>query len=401
MKETGEADILEERVPYDNEPGSETPLYEHLQRCVRYTLERLGPHGLPLIGRADWNDCLNLNCFSEHPGESFQTTANRDGGVAESVFIAGLFVLATGELAALARWLGEDDDATLYELESAKMASAVGEHGWDGEWFRRAYDYFGEPVGSASEVEGKIFIEPQGICVMAGIGADDGRAQQALASVREHLATDHGVMLVQPAFTSYQLRLGEITSYPPGYKENASVFCHTNAWILIAAAISGDADGAFDYYKRTNPSARSAISAVHRCEPYCYAQTIAGRDAPTHGEAKNSWLTGTASWHLVGITQWILGIRPELEGLRIDPVLPSDWDGFTATRRWRGATYEIAVKKSKGTTGRVKSLTVDGSPVAGNLIAPAPVGAIVRVEATVESSLPDAPEPEAAPAPVA
>jgi cellobiose phosphorylase len=401
VKETGEADILDERVPYDNEPGSETPLYEHLQRCVRYTLERLGPHGLPLIGRADWNDCLNLNCFSEHPGESFQTTANRDGGVAESVFIAGLFVLATSELAALARLFGEDDDATLYELESAKMASAVGEHGWDGEWFRRAYDYFGDPVGSASEPEGKIFVEPQGICVMAGIGAEDGRAKQALASVREHLATDHGVMLVQPAFTSYQLRLGEITSYPPGYKENASVFCHTNAWILIAAALSGDADGAFDYYKRTNPSARSAISAVHRCEPYCYAQTIAGRDAPTHGEAKNSWLTGTASWHLVGITQWILGIRPELEGLRIDPVLPSDWEGFTATRRWRGATYEISVGKSKGTTGRVKSLIVDGSPVEGNLIAPAPVGAIVKIEATVESSLPDAPEPEAAPAPVA
>ncbi len=256
-------------------------------------------------------------------------------------------------------------------------------------------------MGSASEPEGKIFVEPQGICVMAGIGVDDGRAKQALASVREHLATDHGVMLVQPAFTSYQLRLGEISSYPPGYKENASVFCHTNAWILIAAALTGDADAAFDYYKRTNPSTRSAISAVHRCEPYCYAQTIAGRDAPTHGEAKNSWLTGTASWHLVGITQWILGVRPELDGLRIDPVLPSDWEGFTATRRWRGATYEIAVKKTKGTTGRVRSLTVDGSRVEGNLIPPAPVGTTVKIEATVDSSSSDVPEPEAAAAPVA
>jgi cellobiose phosphorylase len=386
IKETGDIGIVDEQVTYDNQPGSETPLYEHLERCVRYTLERLGPHGLPLIGRADWNDCLNLNCFSEQPGESFQTAANKTGGVAESVFIGGLFVLATGELAALARLLGKDEDAERWESERARMAGAVEEHGWDGEWFRRAYDYYGEPVGTKGDQEGKIFVEPQGICVMAGIGIADGRATQALASVRKRLATDHGVMLVQPAFTSYQPRLGEITSYPPGYKENASIFCHTNPWIMIAATMIGDGDGAFDYYKRTNPSARAAFSEVRRCEPYCYAQTIAGRDAPTHGEAKNSWLTGSAAWHLVAITQWILGIRPELDGLRVDPILPSDWEGFTATRQWRGATYVITVTKAKGETGRVASLTVDGKPLAGNVLPPAPAGTTVQVEASVEDS---------------
>jgi cellobiose phosphorylase len=385
IKETGDTSILGEAVQYDNQPGSEQPLYEHLQRCLRYNLDRLGPHGLPLIGRADWNDCLNLNCFSETPGESFQTTENKEGGVAESVFIAGQFVLAASELAAVARLAGHEADATEYAAEGAKMTAAIEQHGWDGEWFRRAYDYFGDPVGTHTNREGQIFIEPQGICIMAGIGAEDGKATKALASVKKHLATDHGVMLVQPAFTSYDLKLGEITSYPPGYKENASIFCHTNPWIMIASTLDGDGDAAFDYYRSTNPSTRAAISEVHRCEPYCYAQTIAGRDAASHGEAKNSWLTGAASWNLVAITQWILGVRPELDGLRIDPVLPATWEGITARRRWRGATYEITVRKAAGVAGRVKRLTVDGKPVDGSLVAPAPAGATVKVEATIEA----------------
>jgi cellobiose phosphorylase len=384
LKETGDASILDVPLPYDNAPGSQTLLYEHLQRALRYTLGRLGPHGLPLIGRADWNDCLNLNCFSETPGESFQTTENRTGGAAESVFIAGLFALAAGELAGIADLRGSPDDAKAYQVAAERMRATISEHGWDGAWFRRAYDYYGHPVGSVANDEGQIFIEPQGICVLGGAGLDNGQAAHALTSVGERLATDHGVVLQQPAYSRYQVELGEISSYPPGYKENAGIFCHTNPWITIAEAILGNGTRAFDYYTRINPSAREGISEIHRCEPYVYAQMIAGPDAPTHGEAKNSWLTGAAAWSFVAVTQWILGIRPDFGGLRVDPVLPAAWRGFRATRRFRGATYEITVRKVVGGSGRVHRLTVDGARIDGNLVPLAPSGTVVHVEATVD-----------------
>ena len=383
LKETGDAAVLDEPVPYDNEPGSATPLYEHLERAVRYTLDRLGPHSLPLIGRADWNDCLNLNCFSDTPGESFQTTVNRADGSAESVFIAGLFILAARELADLARLRGLAGSAAGYLAAADKMAAAVVEHGWDGAWFRRAYDYFGNAVGSSENDEGQIFVEPQGICVLAGVGVENGIATRALDSVRERLATEHGIVLVHPAYRRYHVELGEISSYPPGYKENAGVFCHTNPWVMIGEAMIGRGDAAFDYYRRINPSAREDLSELHRCEPYVYAQMIAGKEAATHGEAKNSWLTGTAAWNLVAISQWILGIRAELDGLRIDPVLPAAWPGFTATRRFRGVTYEISVRKPAGLTGRVGLVCVDGVPIEGTLVPPAEPGRTVVVEATV------------------
>ncbi|GAB2607516.1 glycosyl transferase [Streptomyces capparidis] len=384
LKETGDLSVLDEPVPYDNDESTAAPLYEHLQRSLRYTLDRLGPHGLPLIGRADWNDCLNLNCFSDTPGESFQITENREGGVAESVFIAGLFTLAARELAGIAELYGRSEEVAGYREAAEKMAGTITEHGWDGDWFRRAYDYHGEVIGSSENDEGQIFIEPQGMCVIGGVGLEDGLAARALASVRERLASRHGIVLQQPPYSRYRLELGEISSYPPGYKENAGIFCHTNPWIMIAEAMVGNGDDAFDYYKRINPSAREEISDQHRCEPYVYAQMIAGPDAPTHGEAKNSWLTGTAAWNYVAITQWILGIRPDFDGLRLDPVLPAAWEGFTATRRFRGATYEITVTKPAGTRGRVRRLTVDGREVPGTLLPPAPAGSVVRVEAVIE-----------------
>jgi cellobiose phosphorylase len=383
VKETGDREILDEPIPYDNEEGSETPLYEHLRRALAYTLDRLGPHGLPLIGKADWNDCLNLNTFSEEPGEPFQTAPQREGGVAESVFIAGQFVLAAEELARLAELHGLADDAVRDRAERKRMIGAVREHCWDGEWFRRAYDFVGEVVGSAENEEGQIWIEPQGICVMAGIGLDDGTAERALESVASRLGTPHGLVLLDPAYTRYHVELGEISSYPPGYKENGGVFCHANPWIVIADAMTGDPDRAFDHYLRINPSAREVLADVHRCEPYVYAQMIAGKEAPTHGEAKNSWLTGSAAWNFVAITQWILGIRPEHEGLRIDPCLPADWEGYEAVRRFRGATYRISVRKPRGVTGRVFSVTVDGRPIGGNVVSPARAGADVVVEAFV------------------
>jgi cellobiose phosphorylase len=388
LKESGDWSILDELVEYDNRPGTETSLYEHLQRSLRYTLDRLGPHGLPLIGRADWNDCLNLNTFSDTPGESFQTTTNKDGKVAESVFIAGLFVLAAKEMAQISKSANQRGSKAArqqignqqFYLEAAQqMEAIVLEHGWDGEWFLRAYDDFGHKVGSHECEEGQVFIEPQGFCVMAGMGLNDGRAEKALAAVKECLATPHGIILQQPAYSQYYLHLGEISSYPPGYKENAGIFCHTNPWIMIAEAMLGHGDQAHDYYTRINPSAREAISEVHRCEPYVYAQMIAGRDAPIHGEAKNSWLTGTAAWNYVAITQWILGIRPTYTGLQIAPVIPGNWPGFKARRVFRGVTYHISVDRvGKGNTA---SLTVDGQPIEGNIVPPPPSG---QAEVVVE-----------------
>jgi len=368
LKETGDVRLLDERVPYDGTPGTETALYEHLQRALRFTLDRLGPHGLPLIGRADWNDCLNLNCFSDTPGESFQTTANRDGNVAESVFLAGLFLLASQEMIGIARFHHRLPDVEAFLLAVREMENAVWKAGWDGQWFRRAFDSFGRPVGSQECDEGQIFIEPQGMCVMAGLGIVDGRARAALDSVAARLATSHGILLLQPAYSRYYLHLGEISSYPPGYKENAGIFCHTNPWIMIAETKIGRGDLAFDYYRRINPSLREEISDLHRCEPYVYAQMIAGRDAPSHGEAKNSWLTGSAAWAHVAMTQWILGIRPEYEGLRIDPCIPSSWDGFSARRTFRGRTFQIVVRNPDGVCQGVAEMKVDGVDVPGVVV---------------------------------
>ncbi len=391
VKETGDWGILGEPVPYDNQPGSEMPLYEHLQRSIQYTLDRLGPHGLPLIGRADWNDCLNLNCFSDAPGQSFQTTTNKEGKVAESVFIAGLLVLACKEMAVLSekleeKWQKDGWNSSLlpcqfYLSKACEMEKTIWQHGWDGEWFRRAYDDFGHVLGSQENDEGRIFIEPQGICVMAGLGLKDGRAAQALDSVAEHLATPHGIVLHQPAFTRYYLHLGEISSYPGGYKENAGVFCHTNPWIMVAEVRLGRGDKAHDYYLRINPSRREDLSEVHRCEPYVYAQMIAGKDAARPGEAKNSWLTGTAAWNYVAITQWILGIRPSYDGLEITPVMPSAWTGFEAEREFRGVRYIIHVER-RGPGNGVR-LEVEGCPVAGTVIPLPPEGTAevhIRVE---------------------
>jgi cellobiose phosphorylase len=366
IKETGDWPVLDAPVMYDNQPGSESPLYEHLERSFSYVADRTGPHGLPLIGRADWNDCLNLNCYSTTPGQSFQTTTNKDGKVAESVFIGGLLVLTAKEMAGLAEQRMGEAEGRRYLDIAARMEAIVRSSGWDGEWFRRAYDDSSQPVGSRNCAEGKIFIEPQGMCVMAGIGLDDGAARQALDSVRNYLSTPHGIVLQQPAYTHYDPALGEISSYPPGYKENGGVFCHTNPWIMIAEAKCGRGDRALDYYLRINPSAREGISEVHRCEPYVYAQMIAGRDASTPGEAKNSWLTGTAAWNYVAITKWILGIRPELNGLRVEPVLPPDWQGFSAVRVFRGVRYEIQIER-KG-AGNTVHLQANGKDLDGTVI---------------------------------
>ncbi|MEO8215156.1 MAG: hypothetical protein ABI560_18295, partial [Myxococcales bacterium] len=383
IKETGDYAILDEQVPFDNDLKNSATLFEHLKRSFHHVLNNLGPHGLPLIGRADWNDCLNLNCFSETPDESFQTTGNRVGRTAESVFIAGMFVGVAPDYAYLARKVGQVEEAKQAESESAKMTAVVLKDGWDGDWFLRAYDFFGKKVGSKENKEAQIFIEPQGFCVMAGIGAKTGEAKKALDAVKERLDTRYGIVLNNPAFTEYHVELGEISTYPPGYKENAGIFCHNNPWIMIAETVLGRGDRAFEYYKKITPAYLEEISEIHRLEPYVYAQMIAGKDAVRHGEAKNSWLTGTAAWNFVAISQYILGVRPEYEGLMVQPCIGKDVPSFTITRRCRGAEYQIRVKNS-GTGGTAPAkLTVDGKPVKGNLVPYAAAGATVIVDCEV------------------
>ncbi len=368
VRETGDISILNETVPYDNDMSVATSLMEHLKRSLDYIINHKGPHNLPLIGRADWNDCLNLNCFSEHPGESFQTFGPSEGPVAESVFIAGMFVKYGEEYAQLAELLGDTAEAERARKEVKVMYDAILADGWDGEWFVRAYDAYSNKVGSKECEEGQIFIEPQGFCVLAGVGVEEGLAKKALDSVKERLDTKYGVMILQPAYTKYHLELGEITSYPPGYKENAGIFCHNNPWVSIAETVIGRGDRAFEIYQKTCPAYVEEISEIHRTEPYVYSQMVAGRDAKFHGEAKNSWLTGTAAWTFVNISQYILGVYPTHTGLSINPCVPKGFGDFTLTRAFREGVYNITVKNPQNVEKGVVSLTVDGAKVDGHII---------------------------------
>ena len=368
IKETGDFSILDEMVPFNNDVSKAQPLFEHLTRSFQYTVTHKGPHGLPLIGRADWNDCLNLNCFSDKPGESFQTFGPSEGPVAESVFIGGMFVKYGKEYAQLCRLTGREDLAAAADREVDTMYAAVLDAGWDGDWFVRAYDAFSQKIGSKECEEGQIYIEPQGFCVLAGIGVKEGLAQRALDSVKERLDTRYGIMILQPAYTRYYLNLGEVSSYPPGYKENAGIFCHNNPWVSIAETVIGRGNRAFEIYQKTCPAYNEEISEIHRTEPYVYAQMVAGRDARFHGEAKNSWLTGTAAWTFVNISQAILGIQPEFGGLGIDPCIPEDFGDFSVTRQFRGATYYITVQNPNHVQKGIQSLTVDGKAVEGHVV---------------------------------
>jgi cellobiose phosphorylase len=368
IKETGDFSILDEQVPFDNDERLAQPHFEHLKRSFYHTVNNLGPHGLPLIGRADWNDCLNLNCFSNDPNESFQTTSNRAGRTAESLMIAGQFVLYGREFAALCRRIGKAEEAAAAEQHVDRMVAAVLEHGWDGEWFLRAYDFFGNKVGSRENEEGRIFIESQGFCTMAGIGLGDGKVEKALDSVKRWLDCDVGLVLHQPAFTRYRLEYGEISSYPPGYKENAGVFCHNNPWIMIGETVLGRGEQAFEYYRKIAPAYVEDMSDRRKLEPYVYAQMVAGRDAYRPGEAKNSWLTGTAAWNYYAITQFILGIKPGYDALEIDPCIPPAWDGFKVTRIFRGVTYRIKVRNPRHVSKGIRRVALDGDIVSGSAI---------------------------------
>lgn len=385
IKETGDFSILDEMVPFDNDDSLSQPLMEHLRRSFNFTVNHLGPHGLPLIGRADWNDCLNLNCFSAHPGESFQTTGPSEGPVAESVFIGGMFVKYGRSYAEICRRLGREEEAQACEGHIAKMEEAVLSSGWDGKWFLRAYDAFSKPVGSHANEEAHIFIEPQGMCVMAGIGKETGQAAMAMESVHARLETKYGVKLNDPPFVRYHLELGEISSYPPGVKENAGIFCHNNPWITCAEAELGHGNEAWELYRKICPAYLEDISDIHRTEPYVYSQMIAGVDSPRFGEAKNSWLTGTSAWTFLSISQAILGIKPDYDGLRIEPCLPDCIDGYTVHRFFRGTMLDIEVKRvfNADEEHHAKGLVVDGKALEGNVVAVKPNACRMKVEVFV------------------
>jgi cellobiose phosphorylase len=366
IKETGDYSILEEEVPFNS--GKKATIFDHLEASFMHVVNNLGPHDLPLIGHADWNDCLNLSAFSEKPGESFQTVSNKDDSPAESVMIAGMFLTAGPDFVYLAQKIDKNELAKKAESELEKMKEAVNEAGRDDEWFLRAYDYYGDKIGAKGNQYAEIFIEPQGFCIMGGIGLDDGFAEKTLNSVNKRLNSEHGLMILDPTIKEYQINLGEVSSYPPGYKENGAIFCHNNPWIIIAETIVGNGDRAFEYYSKIAPAYREKISEVHRTEPYVYSQMIAGQDAASFGEAKNSWLTGTAAWNFVAITQWILGIRPEFEGLKIDPCIPEDWNEFKVQRKFRGSEFEIEVKNPEHVSKGVKEIFVEGEKIEGQVL---------------------------------
>lgn len=378
LKETGDFSIMDAQVPFAHDETRAAGMLAHLKASFDHVVDNLGPHGLPLIGRADWNDCLNLNCFSDNPDESFQTAGIGTGKTAESLLIAAMFVLYGREYAKLCRRIRQPDEAERAEAATNRMAAAVEEFGWDGEWFLRAYDAAGNKVGSHTNEEGRIFIEPQGFAAMAGIGLADGKAATALDSVEELLAFEYGIVLNFPAYTRYYPEYGEISSYPPGVKENGGVFCHNNPWVMIGETVLGRGDRAFEYYKRLSPAWQDHV-ALRKLEPYVYAQMVAGKEGAVPGEAKNSWLTGAAAWNYHAITEHILGIKPDYDGLRIDPCIPRHWAGYDVTRKFRGATYHIRITNPDRINKGVKSITVDGVPIATTLIPPADPGSTSNV----------------------
>ena len=379
IKETGDFSILDEPVPFDNQPGSEVTLMEHLRISFNHVVQNLGPHQLPLIGRADWNDCLNLNCFSKDPNESFQTTENKtEDSRAESLMIAGLFVFTGKEYVELCKQTGQTTEAVRAQHLVDNMTAAVKQYGWDGEWYLRAYDFYGRKIGSNENEEGKIFIESQGFCTMAGIGLEEGMVDKSLDSCKRLLDCEHGMVLNNPAFTRYYVEMGEISTYPAGYKENAGIFCHNNPWVIIGETVARRGNDAWEHYTKICP-AWIKDQTLHRVEPYVYCQMLAGKDAARPGEGKNSWLTGTAAWNWLTITQYILGIRPTYDGLEIDPCIPATLKEYTVRRVLRDSVYEITVHNPDGKQSGISLIVLDGSPIEGNLIKATPGKHIVEV----------------------
>ncbi|MGV8026490.1 MAG: GH36-type glycosyl hydrolase domain-containing protein [Anaerolineaceae bacterium] len=354
INETGNVDILDEMIPYYDKDRDEKPIgtgsvMEHIERAFNFSRNNTGSHGLPLLGFADWNDTVNLPKG------------------AESFFSANLYDLALKELIPILKAIGSSDRVEEYQQMYQEMGKRVEQYGWDGKWYLRYFDHQGEPVGSVQNDYCKIYLNGQSWPVLSGFASQE-RSQLAMDSVYEKLFTPNGIKLSTPSFNGYDPIYGGITTYPPGVKENGGIFVHPNPWAVIAETMLGNGDRAYQYYSATNPAARNDRIEIYECEPYVYSQNIISDEHPQFGLARNSWLTGAAAWHYIAATQYILGIRPELEGLRIDPCIPSTWDGFKVTRKFRGKFIHIEVHNPDHVCKGVRLIKIDDLEVKQNFI---------------------------------
>ena len=355
LKETGDFAYLKEEIPFYDKDKQEkiietASVEEHLRRALHFTKTNVGQHGLPLLGFADWNDCVNL------------------AAGAESLFTAHLYGRALLAVISLYQTLGRSEEARSFQADYDAMKKAVEDSAWDGEWYKRYFDYDGSPLGSHVNEKGKIYLNGQSWAVLSGFAAPE-RAKQAMESVTKYLNTPYGIKLSAPGFDGFDPRVGGITTYPPGAKENGGIFLHPNPWAMIAETMLGHGDRAKQYYDQINPAKRNETIEVYECEPYVYAQNILGDEHPQFGLARNSWLSGTSSWTYQAATQYILGVRADYSGLVIDPCIPAAWDGFTVDRRCRGAVYHIRVHNPGHVCKGVARMEVNGNKVSGNCAA--------------------------------
>ena len=352
IKETGDTAFLDEVIPYyekdkDGKPSQSSSVLDHVKQALTFTRTDTGKHGLPLLGFADWNDTVNLPTG------------------AESLFTANLYGTALREFIALLEHLGQPADE--YRTAYDEMKTRIEEHGWDGKWYVRYFDNEGAPLGSSKNTYGQIYLNGQSWAVISGFASSE-RATEAMQWVYEKLNTKYGIKLSAPGFNGFDPKYGGVTTYPPGAKENGGIFLHPNPWAMIAETMLGNGDRAYEYYSQINPAGKNDSIDLYEIEPYVYAQNILGDEHPQFGLGRNSWLSGTASWCYQAGTQWILGIRAEYDGLRIDPCIPSKWDGFKATRKYRGMTYHIAVTNPQHVCKGVEKVLVNGKQVEGSLI---------------------------------
>lgn len=366
LKETGDLAFLDEVLPYYEKDRAGQPLasgtvLDHLRRAIEFTWRDVGAHGLPLLGFADWNDTVNL----------------RRG--AESLFTANLFGRALLEMIELSQHLGDEESTARYRRYYETMKQRVNEHAWDGEWYVRYFDADGTPLGSHLNAHGQIYTNGQSWPVISGFALPE-RARMALDAVYRRLNTPKGIKLSTPGYNGFDPAKGGITTYPPGAKENGGIFLHTNPWVIIAETMLGNGERAWEYFSQINPVAKNDNIDEYECEPYVFAQNILGDEHPQFGLARNSWLTGTASWAYQAATLYILGIRPAYDGLQIDPCIPRKWDGFRVTRAFRNAIYQIEVRNPDHVCKGARSIRVDGKEVQGNVVPVFCDGQIHRVE---------------------
>jgi cellobiose phosphorylase len=360
LKETGDRAFLNEAIPFYEKDGDEIPLesgsvLEHLKRGLTFTQRDTGAHGLPLLGFADWNDTINLPAG------------------AESLFTTHLYGRALTEMIALCESLGDQAQVQQYRQDYETMRSRFEQVAWDGDWYVMYFDHDGSPVGSQKNEKGKIHLNGQTWPVLSGFAAPE-RARMAMDAVRKHLNTRYGIKLSAPGYDGFDPNIGGITTYPPGAKENGGIFLHPNPWAIIAETLLGNGDRAYEYYAQINPAAKNDMMEIYECEPYVYPQNVLADEHPQFGMARNTWLSGTSSWTYQAATQWILGVRAEYDGLRVDPCIPSTWEGFSMARRFRGSLIRITVHNPQKVCRGVARMTLDSKEINGNIIPIQPAG---------------------------